>query len=82
MFGFSIFKLLFTIAAIFAIWYGYKHVSRLARQAKRALDSDDDERGGDRGAPPAAQSLIQCPVCDTYGDPVDAKRCDRDDCPY
>ncbi|MEE8516825.1 MAG: hypothetical protein V3T02_09330 [Alphaproteobacteria bacterium] len=78
MFGFSIFKLLFTIAVIIAIWYGYKHICRLAAGAKRALESDDAESGGE----PDAQSLIQCPVCGTYGDPAAAKRCDRDDCPY
>ncbi len=78
MFGFSIFKILFTIAVIIAIWYGYKHVSRFIAGAKRALESDDTESEVERGA----QSLVQCPVCGTYGDPVAAKRCDRDDCPY
>lgn len=78
MFGFSIFKILFTIAVIIAIWYGFKHVSRLANRAKRALESDDTEEGG----VPSAQSLIQCPVCGVYGDPAATQRCDRDDCPY
>ena len=78
MFGFSIFKLLFTIAVIIAIWYGFKHFSRLATRAKRALESDEDKSPD----MPEAQSLIQCPVCGAYGDPVAAKRCDRDDCPY
>lgn len=78
MFGFSIFKILFTIAVIFAIWYGYKHISRLMAGAKRALERDDTESDDARGV----QSLIQCPVCGTYGDPAATKRCDRDDCPY
>lgn len=78
MFGFGIFKILFTIAVVIAIWYGFKHISRIVAGAKRALESDD---AGDHGEP-VPQSLVQCPVCGTYNDPVDAKRCDRDDCPY
>jgi len=35
MLGFSIQKLLFTVAAIFAVWYGFKWVGRMKKVRER-----------------------------------------------
>ncbi len=79
MFGFSLTKLLVTVAIIAAIWYGFKYLSRIDRVRKRALKDRKDEPDS---TPAGAESLVQCPVCGTYVAPGGAEACGRDDCPY
>ncbi len=79
MFGFSLTKLLLTVAIIAAIWYGFKYLGRIDRARKRALKGRKDEPGS---APTGAESLVKCPVCGTYVAPGGVETCGREDCPY
>jgi len=91
MFGFSISKLLFTVAIVLAIWYGFKWVGRM--QVRRDAEAKERlharRRGGPVNAPPPpntaamdAQEMVKCPACGDYVPAHGARHCGRDDCPY
>lgn len=79
MFGFSLTKILLTVAIVALVWYGFKYLSRVERARRRALKGRKDEPGS---APAGAESLVQCPVCGTYVAAAGAEDCGREDCPY
>ncbi len=88
MLGFSIQKLLFTVAVVVAIWYGFKWVGRMKeirkKQAKDRLRRDASGSGGG-GAPGAsgdAEEMVECAVCGAFVPALGAKDCGRRDCPY
>lgn len=66
MFGiFSLPKLIFTIAIIFAVWYGFKWLAQRQRIQKRT------ERENLRGASSRTQDsvvedMVQCPDCGAF----------------
>ena len=82
MFGFSLTKLLVTVAIVAAVWYGFKFIGRLdkAHKAKAALKPE----GGDQRRPAAVESeeMERCAACGTYVAVRGAASCGRDDCPY
>ncbi len=82
MFGFSLTKLLFTVAVVAAVWYGFKLYGRLekARQAKAALRAA--HQGGGPAAAVGAEEMERCAACGTYVAARGAAACGRDDCPY
>ncbi len=92
MLGFSIQKLLFTVAVIVAVWYGFKWVSRmkevrdqernkLRRQAQDGKGGG--HAGGGSGAPAGdAEEMVECPACGAFVAARGGKTCGRDDCPY
>ncbi len=79
MFGFSLTKLLFTVAVIAAIWYGYKWIGRI-----KSMRAAGDKLGGNRprSGPAAVEDMIRCPVCDSFVAAPAATSCGREDCPY
>jgi len=83
MFGFSITKLLFTIAAVFLVWQGFKWYAR-AQQVKASRKAEMPPRSGGPGTAKAAstQDTVKCDVCDTYVPVGSGVSCGRDDCPY
>lgn len=83
MFGFSLAKLLFTVAIIVLIWYGFKWLGRVQEMQERR----DKERlraqsraGG--AADSDAETMIKCPTCGTYLSASAPKSCGKPDCPY
>lgn len=85
MFGFSLAKLLFTLAAVIVAWNGFKWYTRM--QQRRAV-GDDGGTTGRKAAPGGAKAsidaeeMIKCPVCETYVSSAAAVSCGREDCPY
>ncbi len=77
MFGFSLSKLLFTIAVAVIVWQGYKWIGRLRNQRDRLRSRHGSPRSGG-----AAENMIECPLCESYVAAVGATACDRDGCPY
>ena len=90
MLGFSIQKLLFTIAVVVAVWYGFKWVGRMKikrdAQAKAQLRRQASGGAGDLGAASGAtddiEEMVECAACGAFVAAGGAKSCGRDDCPY
>lgn len=90
MFGFSLTKLLFTIAAVVIVWQGFKWFNRM--QDNRAVDaanrprraeqkpSSQAPRGGANTG--EAEEMVKCSVCDTYVSSASAVNCGKANCPY
>jgi len=86
MFGFSLTKLLFTVAAVLIVWYGFRWVDRV--QARKRVEA---ERRMRTDAPPGAapsqrrksvEDMTACPTCGDYVAANGARNCGRADCPY
>ena len=87
MLGFSIQKLLFTVAAIFAVWYGFKWVGRMKkvreREARERLRRQAGNGGGaGTSESGAAEEMVECPTCGAFVAITGAKSCGKADCPY
>ncbi len=95
MFGFSIQKLLFTVAVIMAVWYGFKWLgqmkvkrdrerSRLRRGARRggAARTRMESGGDSEGDPDGAEEMVECDACGAFVASRGARSCGRDECPY
>jgi len=85
MFGFSLFKLLFTVAVIVLIWYGFKWVGRV--QANREAEHRARLRQGrmpaeDTSAKSTAHDMLKCAICGDFVSPEATSGCDRANCPY
>jgi len=97
MLGFSIQNLLFTVAAIFAVWYGFKWVGRMKkvreREAKERLrrqavngggagTGESGESGAGESVSGAAEEMVECPTCGAFVAATAAKSCGKAECPY
>jgi hypothetical protein len=89
MFGFSITKLLFTIAAVFVVWKGFKWFNRLrenhiANAGSDYVRSNKRQTSKNNGAAGVsdAEEMIKCATCKTYFSTAGAVFCGRDGCPY
>ena len=90
MFGLSFSKVLFTILAVLAVWYGYRWYGRV--QARRRAELDEhmrrDVRGAAAGGPrrtagtAKVEDLIPCETCGAYVPARGARACGRAGCPY
>ncbi len=82
MFGFSLTKLLFTVAVVAAVWYGFKFIGRLnqARDAQAKLKGGPMDTGV--AAAGATTELEACAACGAFVAAESAAACGRDDCPY
>ena len=89
MFGFSVSKILFTIVAVAAIWYGFKFIQRVQDSNKDSV-SGRRRPGVDGGANRApagrddddVETMIECRVCGSFVAASGARSCGREDCPY
>ena len=92
MLGFSIQKLLFTVAVIVAVWYGFKWVGRMKEvrdeeRGKLRRQAQDGAGGvqagsGSGAAAGDAEEMVECPACGAFVAAQGAKSCGREDCPY
>jgi uncharacterized protein len=87
MFGLSLMKILFTLAAIVIVWQGFRlfrrrEAARLERDRRRPVET---ERRTDARSTPVEGSVEEtqpCPVCGAYVPVRGATPCGRSDCPY
>ncbi len=89
MLGFSIQKLLFTVAVIAAVWYGFKWLGRMKvvreREARERLRREAENGGGGgtgTGSTGAAEEMVECPACGAFVATTGAKSCGKEECPY
>ena len=86
MFGFSIQNLIFTIAIIVIVWYGFKLLGRVEKQRNARLKRAKHEaKQAPKAAPidePDTEDMIACPTCGIFVSARGARSCGRDDCPY
>lgn len=87
MFGFSLMKLLFTIAVVIVVWLGFKWIGRRNEMAVRRPPPPGNRNSAGRpGAPgPGEEAVADMVACATCGDFVLARgtrSCGRDNCPY
>ena len=90
MFGFSLTKILFTVAVIIIVWQGYKWLGRM--QTRRDAITREGARGkgrGGRATAPAAspfsadvEDMVECTVCGSFVPARGAVSCGRGECPY
>ncbi|MCP4328506.1 MAG: twin-arginine translocase TatA/TatE family subunit [Alphaproteobacteria bacterium] len=62
MFGFSLPKLLVLVLIIAAIWYGFKWITKLDRDRRRAVK----EEGAAETRKVDAEDMVKCPNCGTF----------------
>ncbi len=90
MFGFSLTKLLFTLAAIIVVWNGFKWYNRM--QEKKAVDAANPQRRAEQKpashptsagtSSSEAEEMVKCAVCETYVSSSSAVSCGKAGCPY
>ena len=87
MFGFSLTKLLFTIAAVIVAWNGFKWYTRM--QENRAVGKSGRSEGKAAAPGPAnsggtvdAEEMVKCTVYETYVSSTSAVSCGKNGCPY
>ena len=65
MFGFSIMKLLFTVAALVVIWQGFKWLNR--RNELNRKRQEEISRGKPQAQHSAdVEDMVECPNCGAY----------------
>lgn len=85
MLGLSIGKLIFTVAVVAAVFYGWKWVGRVQAQRARVKGQERPEateKQSGNAAIEDAVDMTQCPACGDYVPAKGARSCGRDDCPY
>jgi hypothetical protein len=84
MFGFSITKLLFTIATVFVVWNGFKWFNRMQENRATSAGANQGQTKKNDGAAGAsnAEEMTKCVTCETYLSSASAVSCGKDGCPY
>ncbi|MCG8507696.1 MAG: hypothetical protein MI741_00570 [Rhodospirillales bacterium] len=85
MLGLSIGKLIFTVAVVAAVFYGWKWVGRIQAQKAQVKGRAQQKTAGkqeENAAITDAVDMVQCPACGDYVPAKDARSCGREDCPY
>ncbi len=91
MFGLSLTKLLFTVAAIAAVWYGFKFMQRVQdrdgdrvgrRAGRPGVNKDSGNRPAPKDADAEVETMIECRTCGSFVAADGARSCGREDCPY
>ncbi len=90
MFGFSLTKILFTVAVVIIVWQGYRWLGRM--QTRRDAIARESARGSGRGGPAAAAAAAPSPAededmgeftaCGAFVPARGAESCGRGECPY
>jgi len=82
MLGFSFGKLLLLLLLVAAVWFGFRHVSRV-EAVRRALREELQRRQRPQKAQPIeAEDLVKCAPCGAYVAARGATNCGRADCPW
>jgi len=94
MFGFSLTKLIFTVAIVYVVWKAFSHFTRMQdqRENKPRVKPRDNPGARPRAANPqepqpgpsgpgAVEDMVECRVCGAYV-AQGAQSCGKDNCPY
>jgi len=90
MFGFSLFKIIFTIVIVIVVWNGFKYFTRMQdqradRSRMKSQGKGRNKASGNASAPQPGtegiEDMVECKVCNAYVT-RGAKSCGRDDCPF
>ena len=74
MFGFSIWKILFTVAVVVVVWQGFKMLNRRAEVQQRDK-SQPRAQAPESQAQPGVEEMVQCPDCGAYVAKGSGHRC-------
>ena len=80
MFGFSIIKVLFTIATVVVVWQGFKWLKR--RETVAAVNPRKSLNRGSAFARDDFEELVPCPDCGAYIAEGSNQRCNQLSCPF
>lgn len=75
-------KLLFTLIAIAALWFGLKYVSRMSELKGREAERREREVAAAKKLDGTAEDMAQCRSCGAYVPARGATSCGRPDCPF
>jgi len=85
MFGFSVFKIIFTVVIVYVVWNAFKVFARMQDQRG---DRARVNRKKPAPPPPAhgpahggAEDMVECATCGAYVT-RGTKACGRDNCPF
>jgi len=88
MFGFSLFKIIFTIVVVVVVWNAFKYFTRFQDQRAqnpRVKPRKNEARAQSAPDPTPAQDgiedMVECKVCHAYVT-RGAKSCGKDNCPF
>ncbi|WP_417782047.1 hypothetical protein [Terasakiella pusilla] len=86
MFGLSPSKLLFTVAIIAAVWYGFKWLNRLQERQEKAPRNDRKDSAAPQSRRETVQEadyedLVACPKCGDYVLAGKKCGCGKEGCP-
>jgi len=94
MFGFSLFKIIFTIVVVVVVWNAFKYFSRIQDQREQnARVNPRKSKARERAAPPAdppadpgpsadgIEDMVECKVCHAYVT-RGGNSCGKDNCPF
>ncbi len=82
MFGFSISKLILTVAVIAAVWYGFKMLNRLGERKQDKVGQGGASNPAAKAGGDAAEDMTACSVCGVYVAASSAGNCGKAGCPY
>jgi hypothetical protein len=87
MFGFSITKLLFTLAVVIVAWNGFKWFTRVQENRAVGKFSRGERPAMKQGSAKSdgavnAEEMVKCSVCETYVSFQSAVSCGINGCPY
>jgi hypothetical protein len=87
MFGFSIAKVLFTLAVVIVAWNGFKWFTRVKENravGKSGRGENPAMKHGPEKSNEAvnAEEMVKCSVCETYVSFQSAVSCGINGCPY
>ncbi|MBB52750.1 MAG: hypothetical protein CMF67_00075 [Magnetovibrio sp.] len=80
MFGFSIMKILFTIAIVVVVWQGFKWLKR--RETVEAVNAMKSLNRESASARDHVEELVPCPDCGAYIAKGPDHRCTQLSCPF
>ena len=80
MFGFSIMKVLFTIAIVVVVWQGFKWLKR--RENMAAVNAKKSLNRESASARDGVEELVPCPDCGVYIAKGPVHRCNQLSCPF
>lgn len=75
-----IWKIVFTVIVIAAVWFGYRMLTRMGGNPTGQIGQNRSASVDDTSD--KSEDMEQCAVCESYVPRFGAQSCGRDDCPY
>lgn len=71
-----IWKIVFTVIVIAAVWFGYRLLARMGGNPVGRIGSNSGD------ADENSEDMEQCTICNSFVPRVGARSCGRDECPH